>query len=282
MSSKSLRSLMKDRQLAKRIQHQFAKYDTSGRLTCTICNGLTVKSEALWPSHLTSKAHRLNYQNYQTSVNSHSETTNGSSSAPTLSKRKPEEMSSENQIDRSGSQEKKVRFDGPSSSEENTRESSNINPQSKSSLPADFFDDPSQTPSNLDDQSEEKEEEEEDPEWKAFEAALQDPTTEDTSANLFAQASLIAEPVLYDSGKPAEMDSELVDGQLLEEQQQEGEEEEEDPIEKKIREEKEEIMDRIQNEEREQLEADQRVLRMKARVNAFRASRKKITKSIAT
>jgi zinc finger protein 830 len=208
-----------------------------------------VKSEALWPSHLTSKAHRLNYQNYQTSVNSHSETTNGSSSAPTLLKRKPEEMSSENQIGRAGLQEKKVRFDGPSSSEENTHEGSNINPQSKSSLPADFFDDPSQTPTNLDDQSEEKEEEEEeeDPEWKAFEAALQEPTTEDTSANLFAQASLIAEPVLYDSGKPSvsSLDPEIVDDQTLEEQQQE-EEEEEDPIEKKIREEKEEIMDRIQ------------------------------------
>lgn len=34
---------MKDRQLAKRIQHQFAKYDSAGRLTCILCNCLTVR-----------------------------------------------------------------------------------------------------------------------------------------------------------------------------------------------------------------------------------------------
>ncbi|KAI7966099.1 hypothetical protein MJO29_001847 [Puccinia striiformis f. sp. tritici] len=267
MASKSLRSLMKDRQLAKRIQHQFAKYDSTGRLTCTICNGLTVKSEALWPSHLSSKPHRLNHQSYQNSMNSNRTTV--------TTKRKTDEMSG---IDEPMSQDKKVRFDGPSTSdgdeeEEHNGQRNETQPKSSSSLPAGFFDDASQAPINIDQQVEEVGDEE-DPEWSAFKAALQEPQNQDNSANLFAQASLVAEPILYESGKPS--------GDNIQDLQQEEiveEEEEEDPIEKKIREEKEEIMDRIQNEEREQLEADQRVLRMKARVNAFRATRKK--KSVA-
>lgn len=266
---------MKDRQLAKRIEHQFAKYDTMGRLTCTICNGLTVKSEALWPSHLTSKPHRLNYQNHQNHLNSRAET-NGSS-ITTLAKRKTDEMSQDDPVDGPTFQEKKVRFDGPSSRED-TRESSNTQPP-ESSLPADFFDDPSQAPTKVGIQAEE----EEDLEWKAFEAALQEEAgTKNSPANLFAQASVIAEPVLYESEKPSEtrisQDPELEDSEMIEGEQ----EQEEDPIEKKIREEKEEIMDRIQNEEREQLEADQRVLRMKARVNAFRASRKRTPRNLTT
>ncbi|POV94146.1 hypothetical protein PSTT_16998 [Puccinia striiformis] len=260
MASKSLRSLMKDRQLAKRIQHQFAKYDSTGRLTCTICNGLTVKSEALWPSHLSSKPHRLNHQSYQNSMNSNRTTV--------TTKRKTDEMSG---IDEPMSQDKKVRFDGPSTSdgdeeEEHNGQRNETQPKSSSSLPAGFFDDASQAPINIDQQVEEL---------------------------------IVAEPILYESGKPS--------GDNIQDLQQEEiveEEEEEDPIEKKIREEKEEIMDRIQklvflivpsnvlpntnklgtstcidSEEREQLEADQRVRRMKARVNAFRATRKK--KSVA-
>ncbi|KAI9629756.1 hypothetical protein KEM48_012666 [Puccinia striiformis f. sp. tritici PST-130] len=247
MASKSLRSLMKDRQLAKRIQHQFAKYDSTGRLTCTICNGLTVKSEALWPSHF-SKPHRLNHQSYQNSMNSNRTTV--------TTKRKTDEMSG---IDEPMSQDKKVRFDGPSTSdgdeeEEHNGQRNETQPKSSSSLPAGFFDDASQAPINIDQQVEEVGDEE-DPEWSAFKAALQEPQNQDNSANLFAQASLVAEPILYESGKPS--------GDNIQDLQQEEiveEEEEEDPIEKKIREEKEEIMDRIQNEEREQLEADQRVL----------------------
>ncbi|KAH9445256.1 hypothetical protein Pst134EA_031510 [Puccinia striiformis f. sp. tritici] len=252
MASKSLRSLMKDRQLAKRIQHQFAKYDSTGRLTCTICNGLTVKSEALWPSHLSSKPHRLNHQSYQNSMNSNRTTV--------TTKRKTDEMSG---IDEPMSQDKKVRFDGPSTSdgdeeEEHNGQRNETQPKSSSSLPA-----------------VEEVGDEEDPEWSAFKAALQEPQNQDNSANLFAQASLVAEPILYESGKPS--------GDNIQDLQQEEiveEEEEEDPIEKKSEKKRKKLWIEFKScEEREQLEADQRVLRMKARVNAFRATRKK--KSVA-
>ncbi|KAI9626448.1 hypothetical protein H4Q26_017821 [Puccinia striiformis f. sp. tritici PST-130] len=199
MASKSLRSLMKDRQLAKRIQHQFAKYDSTGRLTCTICNGLTL----------------------QNSMNSNRTTV--------TTKRKTDEMSG---IDEPMSQDKKVRFDGPSTSdgdeeEEHNGQRNETQPKSSSSLPAGFFDDASQAPINIDQQVEEVGDEE-DPEWSAFKAALQEPQNQDNSANLFAQASLVAEPILYESGKPS--------GDNIQDLQQEEiveEEEEEDPIEKK-------------------------------------------------
>jgi len=266
---------MKDRQLAKRIQHQFAKYDSAGRLTCTLCNCLTVKSEALWPSHLSSKPHRLNYQNYQNkAVEAQADQKHGSSTPP-ASKRKPDELSPDN----NGLQGKKVRFDDASEHGSTPRPSLST----KSSLPADFFDDASQAPTHdqpleEDDEQQQQDDEDDDPEWSAFKAALEEPAPEDTSANLFARASMIAEPVLYESvNNPAGILPSQEDPGMAEDDgpPQQEEEEEEDPIEKKIREEKEEIMDRIQNEEREQLEADQRVLRMKARLNAFRASRKK-------
>lgn len=262
---------MKDRQLAKRIQHQFAKYDSMGRLTCRLCNGLTVKSEALWPSHLTSKPHRLAHQRHQATLNE----TNMDSSSTSTSKRKPEDLSPDDKAGDSPSQEKKVRLNVPSSDHEDEEPALKSLP--KPSLPADFFDDPSQAP-QLDNQSEGPEEE--DPEWKAFQASLQEPPSEDNSADLFAKASMIAEPVFYQPDQKASSQlpsQDLEDGDPSSLEQDHAEEEEEDPIEKKIREEKEEIMDRIQNEEREQLEADERVLRMKARINAFRARRRKPT-----
>lgn len=197
------------------------------------------------------------------------------SSSTSTSKRKPEDLSPDDKAGDSPSQEKKVRLNVPSSDHEDEEPALKSLP--KPSLPADFFDDPSQAP-QLDNQSEGPEEE--DPEWKAFQASLQEPPSEDNSADLFAKASMIAEPVFYQPDQKASSQlpsQDLEDGDPSSLEQDHAEEEEEDPIEKKIREEKEEIMDRIQNEEREQLEADERVLRMKARINAFRARRRKPT-----
>jgi zinc finger protein 830 len=201
-----------------------------------------VKSEALWPSHLSSKPHRLNYQNYQNSLAANSGTNGGATPMP--SKRKTDEMSPNTRLEGDGVQEKKVRFNHPPS------EDPAPHPLPKSSLPAGFFDNPALAPTSDDPEGEEQEqqEEEDDPEWSAFKAALEEPSSaEDTSANLFAKASVIAEPVLYDFGKPADALSSQEPGLVDDEEVPNPEEqEEEDPIEKKIREEKEEIMDRIQ------------------------------------
>lgn len=202
-----------------------------------------MKSEALWPSHLSSKPHRLNYQNYQNKLEADHKL---GSSTPPASKRKPDELSPDN----NGLQGKKVRFD-------NVSEHGSTPPRpslpTKSSLPADFFDDSSQAPMHDNPLEEDDELQDEaddgDPEWNAFKAALEEPAPEDTSANLFAKASMIAEPVLYESGNhPTGILSSQEDPGMAEDDgpSQQEEEEEEDPIEKKIREEKEEIMDRIQ------------------------------------
>jgi zinc finger protein 830 len=46
-----------ERKATKQIQHPLAKYDTQGRLTCVIC-AMPVKSEVVWPSHLSSASHK--------------------------------------------------------------------------------------------------------------------------------------------------------------------------------------------------------------------------------
>ncbi|KAG0149203.1 hypothetical protein CROQUDRAFT_131513 [Cronartium quercuum f. sp. fusiforme G11] len=279
MSSKALRSLMKERQLAKRIQHQYAKYDAFGKLICTLCNGLGVKTEALWPSHLTSKQHRLSLQKLKpTSESQNSPGAKRKSDETTLEDDEPQ--------DRDGSplnplrESKRVKFDstGPDEEDEDIITSGDQEPST--SLPADFFDDPSQRPrpSSASLEPVDVETVDDDPEWAAFEASLAAPDTEkEDQSSLFAKASIIVEPVSYVENGTLRNLMQVNAGEMEEpiaEEEVEEEEEEEDPIEKKIREEKEEIMERIQNEEREQLEADDRVLRMKARVLAFRESRK--------
>lgn len=197
-----------------------------------------MKTEALWPSHLTSKQHRLSLQNQK------SQTKPTTDSGP---KRKSEYDGSEDVVLEGDSEPhvKRSRLEtksGPESEGEEEEEEG-----VRSNLPADFFDDPSQRPPP---RSPSPEELGEDPEWDAFEATLAaaDPVLDDTKSSLFAKASIFVEPVNYDErGVPEDPMAvvEAVDG-VEEVVADEEEEEEEDPIEKQIREEKEEIMERIQ------------------------------------
>ncbi|KAH9820145.1 hypothetical protein DFH28DRAFT_705996 [Melampsora americana] len=246
MSSKALRSLMKDRQLAKRIQHQYARYDTIGKLTCTLCNGLVVKTEALWPSHLTSKQHRLSLQNQKPSVEVNSvSSVKRNSDGITKDQEIPESLEGSNSS--SLRETKRTRMNSRLSEDETDE----VIQTTSSTLPAGFFDDESQRPTTRPDSPNEVELDpiQDDPEWEAFEASLANhPEDQDHQNSLFTKASIFVEPVKYnENGIPedeiqVEKNVETV-GQFEEE---EVVEEEEDPIEKKIREEKEEIMERIQ------------------------------------
>src|SRR5262249_36617572 len=56
-----VRSLLRQQQAARRIQHPLAHYSDSGKLSCTACVEV-VKSEALWDGHLRSSGHRQKVQ----------------------------------------------------------------------------------------------------------------------------------------------------------------------------------------------------------------------------
>ena len=45
-----------------RIQHPHAHYNKLGELKCLIC-GIRIKSDALWQTHIASKAHQLVHSN---------------------------------------------------------------------------------------------------------------------------------------------------------------------------------------------------------------------------
>lgn len=51
-----VRSLLKNERAARRIQHKYASYSTTGTLLCIVCH-LQLKSETLWDGHLRSAGH---------------------------------------------------------------------------------------------------------------------------------------------------------------------------------------------------------------------------------
>jgi zinc finger protein 830 len=59
-----VRSLLKNERAARRIQHKYASYSTTGTLLCTICH-LQLKSESLWDGHLRSAGHIMRAQKLQ-------------------------------------------------------------------------------------------------------------------------------------------------------------------------------------------------------------------------
>jgi zinc finger protein 830 len=59
-----VRSMLKNERAARRIQHKYASYSTSGTLLCTVCR-LQLKSESLWDGHLRSAGHIMRSQKLQ-------------------------------------------------------------------------------------------------------------------------------------------------------------------------------------------------------------------------
>lgn len=61
VNQEELRRLMREKQRQttekKRVESPFAKYNSLGHLSCTVCN-VHVKSELLWPTHILGKQHK--------------------------------------------------------------------------------------------------------------------------------------------------------------------------------------------------------------------------------
>jgi len=56
-----VRSLLKNERAARKIQHKYASYSTTGTLSCRVCH-LQLKSESLWEGHLRSPGHIMRQQ----------------------------------------------------------------------------------------------------------------------------------------------------------------------------------------------------------------------------
>lgn len=239
----SLKSLLSSRSLSSRLTHPNAKYDSSARLSCSLC-ATPIKHENLWSSHLVSKGHR--------------------SKAAAAAKEEEKRASKRVKVD--------AETAAPSATEEQDEEDT-----SASALPDDFYEDKSQQPARAVAQNEDVEMsapttvepvvapvvDDEDDEWASFEASLAPaasfPTPASNSTNGAKQvsATMRAAPVLYEFGAPAV----LQEGEQAVEAEDEAEEEtEEEKRERESREEREEMMERMDKEVRDQEEVDMRVV----------------------
>lgn len=233
----SLKSLMASR--AKQITHPLARYSGT-KLSCSLC-GVAIKHENLFSSHLATKAHRTRAQQDEQDTR----------------KRRARE---EEELEREA---KRAREDDDEEEE--------------SALPADFFSDPSMHPpaprAEKEEPEEEPAEEEVDDEWASFEATLAvapPPTTVPSAPS----ATISAAPVAYEFGAAKV----LQEGEQAEEADEDAETAEDKAqrlLEERERDEREEIMERIFEEEREQTAADAKVTALKLRLEAIRAGRKK-------
>ena len=280
-----LRALMKAQKSSNRIQHPYARYNNAGALSCSLCS-LPLKSEVLWPSHLTSKTHRNNLKREKEEQDKAAAATQATSANL---KRPVDEISEENGAEE-GSNGKRAR----TSIEDEATDSTSF-------LPAGFFSNPAEaSQANADaTMAEEAVEEPVDEEWAAFEATLNQPEepVASTSTGFTTAATITAQPVLFED---EEQQEDAAAGQTKNEDEEGDKDDEakETEEERREREEREELMERIEtyayllfvakqntntvaifSEEREQQEADERVDALKKRLLAVRSSRKAGTPS---
>ncbi|SCV74600.1 BQ2448_7629 [Microbotryum intermedium] len=314
MSSASLKSLMaaKKASSAQRITHPFASYDRQSRLTCTLCPATVLKHDNLWGAHLISKGHRVNAQRYETQQQALREREEAAaaaaSSAGKRKRKRSQSAESEGEDDtaaegngkraREGTQDSDHDDDDDDDDDEGEKENG------RNALPDGFFTDPSQAPVRSTTTEDEDADpapgtEEDDPEWAAFEASLREapePATTSTTTST-AKATIFAAPVAYEFGAPKVAEEGEEEAEAQEEEEEETEEERLERWEReqvsstkygvgiqmgylthaflyRLRQ-REEIMERIEAEEREQLEADSKVTALKRKLEAIKEARKK-------
>ncbi|KAG8780051.1 hypothetical protein FRC12_023522 [Ceratobasidium sp. 428] len=264
--ARSLLRRAKAAESEKRINHPLALYNSSGQLRCAAC-GTAIKPHA-WEGHVGSKAHRTQAARLRAEEEKERER-----------KRKTAEEVETVEID-SDPEGKRRRVNEP--------EPSPVAPAQTTTggFPADFFSDPSRAPpvTGVDEDEDDADEimpppsatnpSSLDDEFAAFAKAVLQPALKPTSADIYDQATTMAEPELFNNtadGFPASITGAAADGEGAQE-----EPEEETEAQKRQRleqEERELIMDRLRDEELAQEEADDRVARLKARLEAVRLER---------
>ncbi|KAF8602829.1 hypothetical protein BDV93DRAFT_523687 [Ceratobasidium sp. AG-I] len=261
--ARSLLRRAKAAESEKRISHPLALYNASGQLRCAAC-GIAVKPHA-WDGHVGSKAHRTQAARMR-------------AEEERARKRKSEGV--EDGDEEMEAEEGKRRRVG---------QEEVVVPQEQETapvggggggFPADFFSDPSRAPLDLGAGEDDEEGDESmlapsttnqpislDDEFAAFAKAVLQPASK-PSADVYEGATIMAEPELVTNvpdGFPAGVTG--ADGA----QEEEAEEETEGQKRQRLaQDERELIMDRLRDEEIAQEEADDRVVRLKARLEAVR------------
>jgi zinc finger protein 830 len=262
--ARSLLRRAKAAETEKRISHPLALYNTSGQLRCAAC-GTAIKPHA-WDGHVGSKAHRTQAARLR-------------AEEERARKRKVVEQEVEEVDDQEDAEGKRRRVDQPESVE-----LSPAQPEAAPAggFPADFFSDPSRAPpvAEVDDEADEAmpppsapNPSSLDDEFAAFAKAVLQPAKA-VSADVYDQATVMAEPELVNhvaGGIPASVTGAAPDTDGA---QEEVEEETEGQKRQRLQQEDRElIMDRLRDEESAQEEADDRVTRLKARLEAVRLGR---------
>lgn len=254
-----VRTLLKAKRQEIRIDHPLASYTPNGQLRCVVCE-TSIKHPSAWDGHLGSKVHRTNAARIREEER----------------RRKELELEEEaNHLKRKVSEDdingdikgavKKPRATAPQSS--------------TSTLPSDFFSDPSQAPLTSFNDSDDEDEMGEavavtkpadgggdsslDQEWIQFQQSVinaPDAVATYDHATIFAEPELVSDP---SEGFPTH------DGVHA----QPATKVDEDERRQKEQEERELIMDRLMDEERAQEEADMKVVIMKNKMEALRKRR---------
>ncbi|KAI5981585.1 hypothetical protein EDD15DRAFT_350557 [Pisolithus albus] len=277
-----VRSLLKAKRNEARVDHPLAAYTSSGQLRCIIC-ATNVKHTAAWQGHLGSKAHRVNAARMR---------------GDGLGKQQeqPQDLAGEETSQgakRRATDESKraVELNGPSQKRQKTSPEADIATAKASAfLPANFFSDPSYVPIPLPAALHDREkpmllnrvtrsspvDPALDEEWIRFQ---NDVLNAPDHREVYEHATVVSEPQLISDlteGHPKTSQSDEIQAQQREAGLQT---DEEASRQRKEREERELILDRLDEEERAQEEADMRVSVMKNRLEAIRRKREAIRSS---
>lgn len=228
---------------ASGISDPFASYSSTGSLRCSACNYLTVKHESLWGAHVLSKSHRTNVAQIREEELREAElqrTKDG--------KRKAQDVPVEEEGDDSPPASRAGVDDegaGASSGSKKARMEPTTAIDSTLSI---------------------------DPDWQLFKSQMESPEpdldlTADThgaGAALEAEAQLISRDGADMDGTKADIDDvEELNAEELAAQERA----------RKEQEEREEILSRLEEEQRQQDEADQRVSALKQRLQRIKQAR---------
>ncbi|KAF8501445.1 hypothetical protein F5888DRAFT_1609155 [Russula emetica] len=301
-----VRALLKAKRQEVRITHPHAAYGANGALRCTAC-GAAIKFSSAWEGHLGSKAHRVALANLRAKEEEEARraTTGAVSVSVSVSKRKVEDGEDEDE-DGEG-EEEQVETAMATRKKRQRTEEREITPvidgsgASHLAFPADFFSDSARAPPRTSTGGQDDDEDDDDvemnhdqdaaapppppppppsksqfdTEWDAFERDMQNLShqqraeAEADPQETYARATIAAEPELVMSnfeGLP-------VDGAIATAQEGTGVPEEELERRRKERDERELIMDRLMEEEREQEDAYGRVALLKNRIQMLKQKR---------
>ncbi|KAF5381982.1 hypothetical protein D9615_004214 [Tricholomella constricta] len=295
-----VRALLKAKRQEARITHPLAAYTSSGQLRCSAC-GTAVKHTSAWEGHLGSKAHRTNVARLREQERLQAERARAEAEAAAQAaaeaekqrasqvakgKRKADDDDDDDDMDGENATDKET------NDIENGAKRRRVGP-APGGFPADFFSDPSRAPIPITSDSDDDEDANAgaltangappppattqsaiDLEYERFQREMlgNADNVPDAPREAYERATVVAEPELVTmEDVPSEFPAE--DQQMDVDAEKQKQSEEELARRRKEQDERELIMDRLLDEERAQEEADQRVVVMKARLEALKKKR---------